>query len=143
MANDEIQKKLIYRFIDRSDNIEKILPDEVLQSWLYVAFTRAKEHLYLSSSARRLIYGRVVRNHKSRFLTEFLVSNDLQQIMEKQAEIQKAEGEIKVGSKVNHTFFGYGLVIAADEKFIQILFEKDNTIRKITKDHPTISLINE
>ena len=109
----------------------------------YVAFTRAKEHLYLSSCARRLIYGRVVRNHKSRFLTEFLISNDLQEIMEKQAEIKKVEGEIKVGSKVNHTFFGYGLVIASDEKFIQILFEKDNTIRKITKDHPTISLINE
>lgn len=109
----------------------------------YVAFTRAKDHLYLSSCARRLIYGRVVRNHKSRFLTEFLISNDLQEIMEKQAEIKKVEGEIKVGSKVNHTFFGYGLVIASDEKFIQILFEKDNTIRKITKDHPTISLINE
>ena len=109
----------------------------------YVAFTRAKEHLYLTSCARRLIYGRVVRNHKSRFLTEFLVSNDLKEIIEKQVESKKIEGEIKVGSKVNHTFFGYGLVIAKDDKFIQILFEKDNTIRKITKDHPTISLINE
>lgn len=42
---DEIQKKLIYRFIDRSDNIEKILPDEVLESWLYVAFTRATKSI--------------------------------------------------------------------------------------------------
>ena len=57
--------------------------------------------------------------------------------------VQRLLYHLAVGSKVNHTFFGYGLVIASDEKFIQILFEKDNTIRKITKDHPTISLINE
>ena len=50
---------------------------------------------------------------------------------------------MKVGSKVNHTFFGYGMVIALDDKFAQILFEKDNSIRKITKDHPTISVVNE
>lgn len=107
----------------------------------YVAFTRAKEKLYLTSSTRRLIYGRVVRNQKSRFLTEFLISNELQEMVKEDTEKQK--GEMKVGCKVNHTFFGYGMVIAMDDKFVQILFEKDNTIRKITKDHPTISVVNE
>lgn len=109
----------------------------------YVAFTRAKNLLFLSCSARRLIYGRIVRNQKSRFLKEFLLSEDLQQMVEKNKENKKVAGEIKVGSKVIHTYFGYGIVIACDDRFVQILFEKDNTIRKITKDHPTISLTNE
>lgn len=109
----------------------------------YVAFTRAKEKLYLTSSNRRLIYGRVVRNQKSRFLTEFLLSNDLKKMVEEQTEKKQEKGEIKVGSKVSHTYFGYGIVVASDEKFVQILFEKDGAIRKITKDHPTISVVNE
>ncbi len=109
----------------------------------YVAFTRAKEKLYLTCSSRRLIYGRIVRNQKSRFLTEFLVSNELQNVIEKQEEEKKTQKEVKVGSKVIHTFFGYGMVIACDEKFIQVLFEKDNAIRKITKNHPTITVVNE
>ena len=109
----------------------------------YVAFTRAKERLYLTSSTRRLIYGRVVRNQKSRFMMEFLLSNDLQEMVKETQEEEKQKGEMKVGSKVNHTFFGYGMVIALDDKFAQILFEKDNSIRKITKDHPTISVVNE
>ncbi len=109
----------------------------------YVAFTRAKDLLFISCSSRRLIYGRVVKNQKSRFLKEFLLSEDLQQMVEKNKEAKKIEGEIKVGSKINHTYFGYGMVIASDDRFVQILFEKDNTIRKITKDHPTISLVSE
>lgn len=109
----------------------------------YVAFTRAKDKLFLSCSARRLIYGRIVKNNKSRFLTEFLLSDDLKEMVEKNQEAKKVTGEIKVGSKINHTFFGYGMVIACDDRFVQILFEKDSTIRKITKDHPTIKLINE
>lgn len=108
----------------------------------YVAFTRAKERLYLTCANRRLIYGRIVRNPKSRFLTEFLISADFQEMIDKQKEEKSKKGEIKVGSKIVHTFFGYGMVIAMDDKFVQIIFEKDNTIRKITKDHPTISAID-
>lgn len=109
----------------------------------YVAFTRAKEKLYLTCCAKRLIYGRIVRNQKSRFLTEFLVSKDLKDIIEKQEEEAKVTKEVKVGCKVIHTYFGYGMVIACDDRFVQILFEKDNTIRKITKNHPTISVVSE
>lgn len=108
----------------------------------YVAFTRAKERLYLTCANRRLIYGRIVRNPKSRFLTEFLISADFQEMIDKQNQEKAKKGEIKVGTKIVHTFFGYGMVIAMDDKFVQIIFEKDNTIRKITKDHPTISAID-
>ena len=69
----------------------------------YVAFTRAKEKLYLTSCSRRLIYGRIVRNAKSRFLTEFLVSNDLKEIIEKQEESKKNDNEVAIQNSQNIT----------------------------------------
>lgn len=106
----------------------------------YVAVTRAKERLYLTSTNSRFIYGKRVRNNKSRFLVEFVINADkLEKV--KKADEKKNDGTLKVGDKVVHTVFGYGLVISVDDRFVQILFEKDNTIRKILKDHPTISRV--
>lgn len=107
----------------------------------YVAVTRAKERLYLSSASRRLIYGRIVRNNKSRFLLEYVIPEDIKEAQEKELEDQVDQGEIKVGSKVIHTYFGYGIVVEADDKFIKVLFEKDSSIRKLMKNHPTITKI--
>lgn len=107
----------------------------------YVAVTRAKEKLYLTSASRRLIYGRVVRNNKSPFLLEFIIPEDIKEnVAQAQNEVAE-DGEIKVGSKVIHTFFGYGIVVEADDRFIKVLFEKGSEIKKLTKDHPTITKI--
>ena len=106
----------------------------------YVAMTRAKEKLYLSSASRRLIYGRVVRNNKSRFLLEFIVPEEIKEATSEEKNIVD-EGEIKVGSKVIHTYFGYGIVVEADDRFIKVLFEKGSEIKKLTKNHPTITKI--
>lgn len=107
----------------------------------YVAFTRAKEKLYITCSTSRLIYGRVVRNPKSRFLMELLSASDKKEQATKQNE-NKPIGEIELGSRVNHKYFGNGLVIAKDNRFIQILFDKDQSIKKIAKDHPTITKLD-
>ncbi len=109
----------------------------------YVAVTRAKEKLYLTCASRRLIYGRVVRNNKSPFLLEFIVPEDIKENIKKEQEQkdQAEDGEIKVGSKVVHTFFGYGIVVEADDRFIKVLFEKGQEIKKLTKNHPTITKI--
>ena len=107
----------------------------------YVAFTRAKEKLYITCSTSRLIYGRVVRNPKSRFLMELLSASDKKEQATKQNE-NKPTGEIELGSRVNHKYFGNGLVIAKDDRFIQILFDKDQSIKKIAKDHPTITKLD-
>lgn len=107
----------------------------------YVAVTRAKEKLYLSSASRRLIYGRIVRNNKSRFLLEYVIPDEVKEAAEKELQEQVDQGEIKVGSKVIHTYFGYGIVVEADDKFIKVLFEKDSSIRKLMKNHPTITKI--
>ena len=107
----------------------------------YVAVTRAKEKLYLTSASRRLIYGRVVRNNKSPFLLEFIVPEDIKENIEQDQNEKSDDGEIKVGSKVVHTFFGYGIVVEADDRFIKVLFEKGQEIKKLTKNHPTITKI--
>ena len=105
----------------------------------YVAFTRAKEKIYLTCAQRRLIYGRNVRNHKSRFLIEYLVHDDINKSVEERNELPKSDGEIILGSKIHHQTFGFGVVIWMDEKLIQVVFEKDGTIRKLFKNHPTIT----
>ena len=107
----------------------------------YVAVTRAKEKLYLSSASRRLIYGRVVKNNKSRFMLEYIIPEEVKEAAEKETEAVVDDGEIKVGSKVIHTYFGYGIVVEADERFIKVLFEKGSEIKKLTKNHPTITKI--
>ncbi|MCM1259879.1 MAG: ATP-dependent helicase [Prevotella sp.] len=108
----------------------------------YVAFTRAKEKIYITCATRRLIYGRIVRNPKSRFLIEYLttVKNPVQE--EKKEAISSTQ-EIEIGTRINHKFFGNGLVVAKDDRFVQILFDKDKSIKKITKDHPTLTVIVE
>lgn len=107
----------------------------------YVAATRAKEKLYITCSSRRLIYGRMVRNPKSRFLMEYLNAEEIKEaVLEKQTTHQ-VSGEIEIGSRVNHKFFGTGLVIAKDESLLQILFDKDQSIKKISVGHPTLTKI--
>ncbi len=105
----------------------------------YVAFTRAKKRIYLTCATRRLIYGRVVKNQKSRFLTEYLANPELDLHMKTERKKSKEElGEIHVGEHLYHSNFGAGIVIAVDDLTAQILFEKDNSLRKILKTHPSI-----
>ena len=107
----------------------------------YVAVTRAKEKLYITCASRRLIYGRMVRNPKSRFLMEYLKAEDIKQAVEEKQATVALPGEIEIGSRVNHKFFGNGLVIAKDDLYVQILFDKDQAIKKIAKGHPTLTKI--
>lgn len=107
----------------------------------YVAFTRAKERLYITCAARRLIYGRLVRNPKSRFLMEYLKAEDVKKAVDENNVTPITTGEIELGSRVNHKFFGNGMVIAMDDTYVQILFDKDQAIKKISKGHPTLTKI--
>ena len=105
----------------------------------YVAMTRAKEKIYLTCASRRLIYGRVVRNQKSRFLIEYLVNEDINKSVEKRNELPKSSGEITVGSRIYHTSFGYGLVVEVKDDKIRVVFDKDKEIRLLYKNHSSIT----
>ena len=103
----------------------------------YVAFTRAKEKVYLTCVTRRLIYGRVVLNQKSRFITEYIASQDWKERLEQEEEVL-SDLPIKVGDRVHHCNFGDGLVISEQGNIIQVLFDKDHSLRMILKDHPSM-----
>ncbi len=105
----------------------------------YVAMTRAKEKIYLTCAKRRLIYGRTMRNPKSRFLIEYLVNDEINKSVVKRNELPKSEGEIKVGSKIHHTSFGYGLVVEVKDDKIRVVFDKDHEIRLLYKNHSAIT----
>lgn len=105
----------------------------------YVAMTRAKEKIYLTCANRRLIYGRVVRNQKSRFLMEYLVNDEINKSVEKRNELPKSSGEITVGSKIHHTSFGYGLVVEVKDDKIRVVFDKDHELRLLYKNHSSIT----
>ncbi len=108
----------------------------------YVAFTRAKSKIYLSFAQSRLIYGRVVKNRISRFLTEYLTAEDVQESVQQAKEKEEtSSGELRVGAKVNHKYFGYGKVVAIDDMFVQIIFDKDQSIKKIKRDYPHIKVL--
>ncbi len=103
----------------------------------YVAFTRAKEKLYMTCVSRRLIYGRVVLNQKSRFITEYIASQDWKEHIEEEKQAAD-DTPIKTGDKVVHFNFGEGIVISENQAIIQVLFEKDNSLRKILRNHPSL-----
>jgi DNA helicase-2/ATP-dependent DNA helicase PcrA len=113
----------------------------------YVAFTRAKEKIYLTCANRRLIYGRWMGNKKSRFLYEYLGKDnnrDTSAIEEMTSYLDskasdESSNEIKAGVRVNHRTFGDGLVIACDNSFVQVLFDRDGSLRKIMVGHPSLT----
>lgn len=107
----------------------------------YVAFTRAKTKIYISCAQRRLIYGRIVQNKISRFLTEYLSNDDVREGIKESIKDNETIHEMKVGAKVNHKYFGYGTVVSMDDEYVQIIFDKDQTIKKIKKDYPYIKVL--
>lgn len=131
-----------------SSNSEEELEEE--RRLAYVAVTRAKEHLYITNSAQRMLFGRTSRNMPSRFLRE--IPEELTEIVDEttraygypaaRAEKVKAvykpeiEGTVgvsrpalkavinfKSGDKVQHAVFGVGVVKAMTPMSNDVLVE--------------------
>lgn len=109
----------------------------------YVAFTRAKEKIYLSCAYRRLIYGRYLNNKKSRFFLEYIGTIDeTPKVTERPDEKEETEAtdnqQLKIGDQVVHKNFGDGIVIATDPMFVQVIFLSDKKSRKLLTGHPAL-----
>lgn len=111
----------------------------------YVAFTRAKEKIYLCCAYRRLIYGRYLNNKKSRFFLEYIGT----EFEEKTTYSDLADGgyleeefidnePLTIGDQVIHKNFGEGVVIAADQSYVQVIFLSDKKSRKFLAGHPAL-----
>lgn len=113
-------------------------PDEMEEErrLCYVGMTRAREELYLSSAASRMLYGSVQRNPPSRFLADIdnkasMASGvgslgapaNLPQSLEPRI-VDDEDADLKEGDMVRHALFGSGRVTAIDGMNVTIAFSR-------------------
>jgi DNA helicase-2/ATP-dependent DNA helicase PcrA len=127
----------------------------------YVAITRAKDNVFLTSCRNRYMYGKNMYNPESQFLTE--IDEDLiikkgfvpkKPIFEKPLERKSKEFHeynytydevdkmIKAGDKIQHKTFGKGVVVEVVEEKVKIAFPYPIGIKVLMKNHPSYEVIN-
>jgi len=109
----------------------------------YVGVTRAKEKIILTNAKNRLLYGRTMRHHQSQFLTEFATKtqqtkSEVEDDSYKKDAQEKNDSPIKAGDRIIHKDFGEGIVISSDGSIVQILFNRDSSLRKFLANHTAI-----
>ena len=112
----------------------------------YVAITRAKKDLTITSAKSRMLFGNTTRNMPSRFIEE--IDKKYLDIEEK-TPIKKAVNFIKkkidntvdyeVGERISHTEFGEGIVVGVDKSILTVAFPHPVGIKKLMKGHPNIT----
>ena len=110
----------------------------------YVAVTRAKKKLFISSTISRRLYGMDMHSPKSRFITEiddeYLDSTISTSKNKKNITIDK-NAEYNLGEKIVHNDFGEGIIVGIDKLILTIAFKYPHGIKKIMKGHSSISKI--
>lgn len=108
----------------------------------YVAVTRAKKKLFITSTVRRMLYGLDIESPKSRFIGE--ISDEyiesLQATSKKKSSITIDENaEYTLGEKIKHKEFGEGVIVGIDKSILTIAFKFPNGIKKFIKGHSSIN----
>ena len=106
----------------------------------YVGITRAKERLYITNAKLRMLYGKDMLNPPSRFIGEidpkYIESNVMEEKKTPKDELyQDTNEEYKSGDIVNHLTFGKGVVIAVEDRFVSVAFNKRYGIKKFLKNY--------
>lgn len=119
----------------------------------YVAVTRAKNKLYLTTAKKRLLYGNIIRNKPSQFLLEFSSADKPQKKINKyddeygirqvelpkEEEIKEQDKNYKVGDFVIHKVYGEGIIVSLEEGSIgKICFTSRGEIKTFDLTHPSI-----
>ena len=112
----------------------------------YVAITRAKKELYITSADTRMLFGNPMRNQPSRFIDEIdkeYIDKErpkkLEKIITKVRKTVDKNATYEVGEHISHTEFGEGIVISVDKSIITVAFPHPFGIRKLMKGHPNIT----
>lgn len=119
----------------------------------YVGITRAKERLYLSSSATRMLYGRRDYASPSRFLKEMgsdclkSISSEIEEkknwvFQQPKVEKSSLEEEYHVGEKIMHNVFGAGMIVGIDGNSLKVAFASPTGIKTLLKNHPSYHKMN-
>ena len=135
-------------------NSEEELEEE--RRLAYVAITRAKKRLFVSSASQRMVFGSTQRNFTSRFIKEIdrslidkkdntVITEDdksgVREIKSMSLQQQKAQHKHKntntaaveytVGERVKHNIFGEGTIVSAkkmaSDSMLEIAFDKVGT----------------
>ncbi len=117
----------------------------------YVGITRARERLYLTTAAQRMIFGRTAYNRPSRFAGE--IPKDLLEVEDETVRHYTASAprpqaapkrpltqrtapaafDLKVGEQVKHRVFGIGTILSitpmGGDHMVEVAFEKAGTKR--------------
>jgi DNA helicase-2/ATP-dependent DNA helicase PcrA len=122
----------------------------------YVAFTRAKKKLFLTTVKNRMLYGSWYYNQPSRFLLEFSGTknilkkerednpfNDLEEEKRikqaiKQKEEPKNQCPYKAGDEVIHDKFGDGVIVGINGEIGMIFFASQKRIANIMLNHKSL-----
>ena len=129
----------------------------------YVAFTRAKNHLYLTEAGgfsfvlnKMRTTSRFVNEIEQQYITHAGTVYENEQKKEKifssalfhDTERPMAErllhtkaSKLKKGQKVSHTVFGEGIVIRVDGGIAEIAFAYPHGVKKIAAGHPSIKIL--
>lgn len=112
----------------------------------YVAITRAKKDLIITSAKSRMLFGNTTRNMPSRFIEEidkkYLDIDEKTPIKKIVNTIKKAidkNAEYEVGERISHTEFGEGIVVGVDKSILTVAFPHPVGIKKLMKGHPNIT----
>lgn len=108
----------------------------------YVAVTRAKQKLFLTCAAKRLLYGSYTQNAQSQFLLEFIKNQKVTKPVEKvvvNEEETKTDTHYAIGDYVIHTTYGEGIVVSLNGDMGKICFTKQGFIKSFDMTHPAIS----
>lgn len=113
----------------------------------YVAITRAKQKLYITSASTRRMYGYSQASYPSRFLDELDAEHvedlaltlkakrtaKIEEIID-QSSVESESGLFKKGMRVFHNKFGYGIISSVMGNTAQVTFDKAES-KKVMLDY--------
>ena len=112
----------------------------------YVAITRAKKELFITSAENRMLFGNTSRNMPSRFIEEIdkeyldiETKNPVSKMVSKVKKMVDKNATYEVGERISHTDFGEGIVISIDKSILTVAFPHPIGIKKLMKGHPNIT----
>lgn len=115
----------------------------------YVAITRAKKELYITSAETRTLFGNTNRNMPSRFIEEidkkYLDIETKKTLKNTITKIKKPidkNATYQVGEHIMHTDFQEGIIISVDKSIITVAFPHPIGIKKLMKGHPNITKLD-
>ena len=118
----------------------------------YVAVTRAKNQLFLTTAKRRMLYGSISSYKPSKFLLEFSGVNnreykkkveddfDIRQVAYDEEPItnESKDNNYKIGDFIIHKVYGEGIIVSIDGTIGKICFTARSEIKTFDLTHPSI-----